>query len=94
MAILRSSMSALTNHRFVLANLQHHARAPDETIINLLVHADNESGENAGWQNRIGILKGRDTVEVQFSGFIFGEQVRDFVIFGLPVKTWRIKQSG
>ena len=62
---------------FVLANFEHHTRAPDEAIINLLVHADDEAGDDAGGQDGIGILKGRDAVEFQFGGFIFGQQVRD-----------------
>ena len=60
---------------FVLADLQHNARAPGEMIFNLLVHEDNEAGDDAGWQNGIVILKSRDAVEFRFGGFIFGEQV-------------------
>ena len=65
------------DQRFVLADFQHHASAPDEVIFNLLVHADNEAGDDAGGQNGIGILKGRDAVEFQFGGFVFGQQIRD-----------------
>ena len=62
---------------FVLTNLQHNTRAPDEAIVNLLVHADNKAGDDAGGQDGVGIFKGRDAVEFQFGGFVFGEQVRD-----------------
>jgi len=65
----------------VFANFEHDACAPDEVIFNLLIHADNEAGDDAGGQNRIEIFKSRDTVEFQFGGFVFREQVRDEEVF-------------
>jgi hypothetical protein len=34
----------------VVVDFQHHACAPDEVVVNLLVLADNEAGDEAGWR--------------------------------------------
>jgi hypothetical protein len=67
----------------ILANFERHACAPDEANFNLLVHAGNEAGDDAGGQDGIGIFKGRHATEFQFSGFVFGEL--DISIFFLNV---------
>src|SRR5688572_8433803 len=45
--------------------------------MDMLVHADNEAGDDTGGQNRIVIFKGRDTGEFQIGRFILGQKVRD-----------------
>jgi hypothetical protein len=74
MVILRSSISALTRV-FVFTNFEYNAGAPDQAIDHLLVYADNEAGDNAGWQDGISVFKGGNAVEGQL-GFAFGEQIR------------------
>ena len=45
---IRLDQRFVSPSRGFVADFQHHTRAPDEAIVNLLVHADNEAGDDAG----------------------------------------------
>src|SRR5450759_4705995 len=63
-----------SNQNKVFTNFEHYTGAPYLILEDVLVHADNETCNNTGWQHWIEIFKGWSTLKIQ-SRSIFWQKI-------------------